>query len=101
MILTECLLKFLPGDIFGILKGIAVIIPPFSSYSNELVGGQENSVSASGMDDVQLLIDLAKPIVGFERILGMIKGGRPKLHKLRKSCLGSADVLTSSVSVLD
>jgi hypothetical protein len=46
------------------------------------VGGQENSVSASSMDDIQFLVDLGKPIVGLKRVFRVIKGGRPKLHKL-------------------
>ena len=82
MVLAECLLKLIPCDVLRVLGGITVIVPPLSSCSDKLVGGQKNSVSASGMDDIQLLIDLAKPIVSFGRVFSMLEGGRPKLHEL-------------------
>ena len=68
MVFPECLLKFNPCDILRILRGIAIVVPPFSNCSDKLVGCQEDSVSASGVDDFQLLVNLTKPIVGFERI---------------------------------
>ena len=101
MVLTECLLKLIPCDVLRVLGGITVIVLPLSSCSAKLVGGQKNSVSASSMDDIQLLIDLSKPIVFLERVFGAVEGRGPKLHELRKSGFWSAGVLATSLSVLD
>ena len=80
---------------------MATVIPPLSSCSNELVGYQEDSVPSSGMDNIQLLIDLSKPIVSLERVFGVVEGGRLKLHEFRESCFWSAGVLVASLLVLD
>ena len=94
-------MKFVPSDILRVLGGITVIVLPLSSCSAKLVGGQKKSVSASSMDDIQLLIDLSKPIVCLERVFGAVEGGRSKLHELRESGFWSAGVLATSLSVLD
>ena len=97
----EGFLEFLPGDILGVFRGIATVIPRISCCSNELEGCQKNSVPSSGMDDIKFPIDLSKPIVCLEGVFGAVEGGRSKLHELRESCFCSTGVLAASLSVLD
>jgi hypothetical protein len=75
VIFSKSSLEFFPCDVFGILGSTTVVVPPFSSGSNKLVGCQEYPVSSSSMDNVQLLIYLMKLVVGLEGVFALLKVG--------------------------
>ena len=74
MVLPEDFLEFIPGDALRIFRYSAEVVPPLSCCSNELVSFQKDFIPSSSMNDIQLLIDFSKPIIGLEGVFNAVKG---------------------------
>lgn len=82
--LPEATAKFRPSDICPSWAGDHVVVPPSRSGTLKFVRGKDNLLLVVPPEEVHLLLNGMKPVIGFHWVDGAGESGWPYMEKLKQ-----------------